>query len=337
MTKLFISYAHADEKIVQIQARDLQDLGFDVWIDTRGIKGGSLWGSEIVEAITHCNFFLLFVSSGSMASDNVRREVQLAYEKKRSIIPIRLEKVDIVAQLSFPLAGIQWIEYSDSDWKSHLLVALGTGPREITKAEENEAININNVVNESPIIISKIEHLYYNNRLSKDQKESLADIFKEAVNHPMKEEKMTPQEMDTAQVAELYKNSSYTVAHYLTSLTEQQPALLNHLPGDPKIEYAIQILAKIQQQIFLVATVAEIHSPGVYEIYQFESRMILTSIKNLRSLLKDLDKYGSTPEDIPSNVQMNIDEEFDNLIFGTGRILLFMQELAQPNRKSFLQ
>jgi len=124
MTKLFISYAHEDKRIVCPLTNELQGLGFDVWIDTR-LRAGTLWGLEIVGAITHCNFFVLFVSSVSAKSDSVRREVDLAYKKGSKIIPVRLEKVNIPSEWDYQLAGIQWIEFEEADWKSRLLVALG--------------------------------------------------------------------------------------------------------------------------------------------------------------------------------------------------------------------
>jgi hypothetical protein len=341
MTMLFVSYAHDNKDVVQPLATELQGLGFDVWIDTR-LKGGTLWSPEIVRAITNCDFFVLFVSSNSAKSDSVRREVDLAYKKGSKIIPVRIEKVNIPPEWDYQLAGIQWIEYEEPDWKSRLLVAIGKSSVQPAKAEEKGigAISINNneyLPSTEPAIIAKIEHMSDNGRLLEQQKDALTEIFRKATIPDMEEEKMTPQEMDPVEVDELYQKTSYAVAYYLSSLTEQQPALYNPLPGDPKTENAITMLTNIQQQVLLVATVAKVHSPGKYEIYQFESEMILASIKKLSTLLGDLDRYGNGQEDIPSNVQMQLDEEFDNLVFETGRILLLMQELAQLKRKSYVQ
>lgn len=188
------------------------------------------------------------------------------------------------------------------------------------------------------VIIEKIEHMYYNRSLSLDQRNALIALFRKATTPPMeKEETMTPQEMNPEQVHDLYQKSSYTVAYYLNSITEQQATLVHRLPGDPKIEYAVKLLANLQQQILVVATVAKIHSPTKYKIYQYESNAILEAIKKLQELLRSVDKYGSRWTDVPSNVKLSLDEEFDNLTFGAGRILLLMQELAQPQQNGFLQ
>lgn len=125
MTKLFFSYARPDRDSVLPLAIELQNLGFAVWVDTQGIQGGSLWAEEIVKAIDECEFFILFISLSSIKSDNVRREMYLAYDAEKIIIPIRLEKVAIPPELAFQLADIQWIETDLPDWKTRLLVSLG--------------------------------------------------------------------------------------------------------------------------------------------------------------------------------------------------------------------
>lgn len=125
MTKLFISYARTDKTVILPLTQNLQDLGFVVWIDVSGIQGGKTWSTEIVKAITDCDFFLLFISSDSVKSDSVRREVDLAYKNKKNIIPLRLEKIDIPLEWDYQTVGIQWIECAEADWISRLLVALG--------------------------------------------------------------------------------------------------------------------------------------------------------------------------------------------------------------------
>ena len=128
MPKLFISYAHADREMVTQVSRELEDAGHEVWIDTHGIQGGTLWGGEIAKAIINCDVLLLFLSPRSVRSDYVRREVDIAFDEKRKILPIMLEKVDIPVELDYQLAGIQYIDCQASDWKSRLWSALGAQP-----------------------------------------------------------------------------------------------------------------------------------------------------------------------------------------------------------------
>jgi tetratricopeptide (TPR) repeat protein len=126
MSKLFMSYAHADGDVVTALSKELQEAGHEVWIDTQGIAGGTLWGSEIAKAIIACDVLVLFLSSRSVGSDYVRREVDIAFHEKRKILPVMLEKVDIPVELDYQLAGLQYINYQAPDWKTRLTSALGS-------------------------------------------------------------------------------------------------------------------------------------------------------------------------------------------------------------------
>ncbi len=126
MSRLFISYSRADGAIVKKIVKRLRDLSFDIWIDT-GVIGGRKFNEEIAKAIAECDFFLLFISTNSMSSDYIVKEVDVAHEKDKKIILLRLDDVLIPSKLSMQLAGIQWINAQQSrEWFSQLLIALGS-------------------------------------------------------------------------------------------------------------------------------------------------------------------------------------------------------------------
>ena len=58
---VFVSYSHADEKIVYEEIRCLQDQGVNVWYDTR-IRAGSEWSDALADAISHCSRFLYLIT-----------------------------------------------------------------------------------------------------------------------------------------------------------------------------------------------------------------------------------------------------------------------------------
>ena len=126
MKKLFVSYAHLDSDIVLDISGQLQVAGYEVWIDKFGIQGGDLWVEEIVKGISGCDIFLLFVSSKSILSDYVRRELDIAFSEKRPIIPVRIEDVKFPQGWRYQLAGLQYVDFQRPDWKSKLLQALGS-------------------------------------------------------------------------------------------------------------------------------------------------------------------------------------------------------------------
>ena len=66
-----------------------------------------MWTEEIVEAIHSCNLFILAISSHSTGSKNVVKELALASEREKIILPIYLEQCAIPKNMEYQLAGIQ--------------------------------------------------------------------------------------------------------------------------------------------------------------------------------------------------------------------------------------
>jgi len=114
MGLVFISYSRQDVKLVDGIVDRLKEDGFDIWIDRSSIKVGDLWTVAIVEAIDTAEAFVLMLSPSATASDNVRKEVQLAQDAKRKLFPFQIAPVKLPAQFRYPLAGIQIIDFSEN-------------------------------------------------------------------------------------------------------------------------------------------------------------------------------------------------------------------------------
>ena len=108
--EVFISYSRKDQEAVLAFVGQLQAAGFSVWIDQRDIDGALLWGEEIVAAIEKCMVLVLFLSNSSVGSENVVREIALAFEQKKPILPLLLEPVPIPRKMKYQLAGINYLE-----------------------------------------------------------------------------------------------------------------------------------------------------------------------------------------------------------------------------------
>jgi hypothetical protein len=110
---IFVSYARADSEVVDAIVGRLKRDGFDLWIDRESISVGEQWGKEIVEAIDKAYAFLLMLSPSAVASKYVHDEVYVAYKGPRDLlyVPVLLKPVEIVGDLSLPLARVQYIEY----------------------------------------------------------------------------------------------------------------------------------------------------------------------------------------------------------------------------------
>ena len=109
--EVFISYASQDrERIIDLVKR-LDDAGVSVWIDQMSIEGATMWSQEIVAAIRNCKVLILAISENSADSENVVKEVALASEGRKRILPVYLASAEIPESMAYQLAGIQRVEF----------------------------------------------------------------------------------------------------------------------------------------------------------------------------------------------------------------------------------
>ena len=125
--EVFISYSSQDQERVVKIADKLRTAGVSLWVDESGISAATLWSQEIAEAISSCKVLVLMVTPKSVASENVVKEVSLAAEQRKKILPVILEPTEIPKSLQYHLAGIQHLDVSDmsaSESAEEILPAL---------------------------------------------------------------------------------------------------------------------------------------------------------------------------------------------------------------------
>ena len=113
--EVFISYGSADRERIQDLVTRLRQAGVTVWIDEAGIEGAAMWSQEIVGAINNCNILILAISTNSAQSKNVVRELALASEDDKTILPVFIEPTEIPESMKYQLAGIQRVEYFEGN------------------------------------------------------------------------------------------------------------------------------------------------------------------------------------------------------------------------------
>jgi len=175
MSHIFVSYSRKDGEAVDNIAARLQRDGFEVWLDREDIKGGELWRESIVKAIDNAYAFVLMLSPDSAASENVRKEVDLAEGAGKTLLPLLLAPVQPPARLRYQLAGIQWIEYyRDSESKYvELAEALRIHRQESVSAEKPG-------VREVELVIGKINL----SKFGPEQQEKLLNFVAEITDTP---------------------------------------------------------------------------------------------------------------------------------------------------------
>ena len=105
--EIFASYSREDQAEVFLIVDKLRERGLNIWIDQEGIHGAKLWSQEIVNAIEGSKVFILFASAKAFLSKNVTKELALASESDKHILPIFIEDAEIPAAMKYQLAGIQ--------------------------------------------------------------------------------------------------------------------------------------------------------------------------------------------------------------------------------------
>jgi internalin A len=112
---LFISYSHKDSAAVFSIIEKFNDKGYPIWYD-EGIEPGNEWPKEIAKALAACKLFIVFISPRSVASDNVRNEINFALAKKLPVLAIYLEETGLTDGLLLQLGSKQAImKYRMSD------------------------------------------------------------------------------------------------------------------------------------------------------------------------------------------------------------------------------
>ncbi len=131
MSDIFISYSSKDREKAEQLTELLASAGLSVWIDQSGLDVSTSWSAEIVDAINNCHAFIVLLSPNSIESHNVIKEVSLASEKRKKILPLDLEPITLPRELEYQLAGIHRAPMTNID---SIIRALGKLGLEATQA-----------------------------------------------------------------------------------------------------------------------------------------------------------------------------------------------------------
>ena len=137
MADIFISYSSKDREHAGQLTRLLTSAGLSVWIDHSQIEISTSWSKEIVQAINDCIAFVVLLSPNSLVSNNVIKEVSLASEKRKKILPLDLdiEPVQLNEDFEYQLAGIQRAPVANIDAVIRALEKIGV-TRAVTRSAE---------------------------------------------------------------------------------------------------------------------------------------------------------------------------------------------------------
>src|SRR6267154_693844 len=107
---LFVSHVSEDRVAALEIVGELERRGVPCWIAPRNVQPGHPFDDEIVAALDGCRAMLLIFSEHCNESEYIRREVTVAGENRKIIIPFRIEDVQPRRGLRVRLSDLHWID-----------------------------------------------------------------------------------------------------------------------------------------------------------------------------------------------------------------------------------
>jgi hypothetical protein len=89
--EVFISFKSEDIDFAEKICDDLGSKGFKCWISSRGIRGGQAHQEAITNALLDASVLVLVFSSAADKSDEIIKELSIASQYKKHVIPVRIE------------------------------------------------------------------------------------------------------------------------------------------------------------------------------------------------------------------------------------------------------
>lgn len=106
--RLFISHASEDGEAAVSVTAEFETHGIATWLATRDIHVGTNYAEQIYEAILESSHVVVLLSPESVSSQHVQREVNLAIDKEKPLLPIVVsDNGDLMASL--PAAWKYWL------------------------------------------------------------------------------------------------------------------------------------------------------------------------------------------------------------------------------------
>lgn len=111
---VFISHSSLDKDTADDLCDLLEEQSIDCWIAHREIAYGNPWPEDIIRAIENASAVVLVLSVDSKASVQVQNEIAIAKEKKKRIIPVKIDKVSMTTGLDLQIAQLHRFDATES-------------------------------------------------------------------------------------------------------------------------------------------------------------------------------------------------------------------------------
>src|SRR5262249_31946565 len=105
---VFLSYSTQDAPIAERLYRSLVEAGLACWMAGHSIAPGEPWDEAIMAALPASRLVVLVLSAHADASHQVRKEIEIADNRRIPVLPVRLEAIRPTGSLELHLSRPQW-------------------------------------------------------------------------------------------------------------------------------------------------------------------------------------------------------------------------------------
>jgi hypothetical protein len=139
MSDVFVSHSSADKLVAHAVCHHLEARGIRCWVAPRDISHGQEWADAVVDAVSACRIMVLIFSGSANDSAIVRREVLLAVNREKAILPFRIEAVLPARAMELFISGSHWLDAITPPIERHIasladsVGSLLSGPTEVDR------------------------------------------------------------------------------------------------------------------------------------------------------------------------------------------------------------
>ena len=109
---IFLSYSHKNKDKAEEIIRRLNEEGYRIWYD-EGLTPGKEWNANIADKIDQCGYLFALITKHYSDSQPCRNELVYAMDKKKRVIPVYLEDIELPGSLALPLVTIRAVYRSN--------------------------------------------------------------------------------------------------------------------------------------------------------------------------------------------------------------------------------
>ena len=117
---VFVSYSASDKPIADAVVARLERAQLRSWYAPRDINPGKPYGDAILDGLQACRTVVVIVSRQALASPHVLREIERAIHYGLTIVPFRIEQVEMRGAFELFLSVTHWLDAMTPPLEAHL-------------------------------------------------------------------------------------------------------------------------------------------------------------------------------------------------------------------------